>query len=326
MSERDIEYVLPLRRHDTIGEAELVRYLEWLSGRVEVTVVDGSASDLFAGLARVLPAEVRHLAPRHPGLNGKARGVLTGVEAARHELIVLADDDIRYDEAALAAVADRLSDADLVRPQNLYSSYPWHARWDTARMLVARAFGGDYGGTLGVRRSTLQAAGGYSADVLFENLELERTVRCVGGKVDVARDVYVLRRPPTARHFLGQRVRQAYDDLAQPGRLLTELAILPLVSAGVAQRKWPLLAALAAAVVGVAEVGRRRDGGARRIPVGTTLWAPLWILERAVSVWLALIARLRGGIVYAGARIPSAGTPLPILRRRIAGMRSASDG
>jgi len=65
--------------------------------------------------------------------------------------------------------------------------------------------------------------------VLFENLEMERTVRAGGGRVRALHDLYVARRPPSTRHFLGQRVRQAYDSLAQPGRLAAELAILPTV-------------------------------------------------------------------------------------------------
>ncbi len=109
--------------------------------------------------------------------------------------------------------------ADLVRPQNVFDPLPWHARWDTARMLLNRAFGSDHPGTLGVRRSFLASIGGYDGDVLFENLELVRTVLAAGGRVVDAPGMYVRRRPPTPARFLEQRPRQAYDDLAQPARL-----------------------------------------------------------------------------------------------------------
>jgi hypothetical protein len=58
--------------------------------------------------------------------------------------------------------------------------------------------------------------------VLFENLELIRTVRAGGGTLRYLRSPLVRRLPPDARTFLSQRVRQAYDSLAQPWRLAAE--------------------------------------------------------------------------------------------------------
>lgn len=313
----DAEYVLPLLRRDRRDEDELVRYLSWLGDRVDVTVVDASRPELFAALDERLSASSQHVPPAGAGLNGKARGVLAGLEVARHDRVVVADDDVRYDDETLHAVVDRLAEADFVRPQNVFASFPWHARWDTARSLIGRAFGGDYGGTVAVRRATVSGAGGYSADVLFENLELERTVACSGGRVDVAREILVPRLPPTPAHFAGQRVRQAYDDFAQPARLAVEAALLPTLAAVTLLRRWRVLAVFAAAAVAVAEYGRRVAGGRRVFPATSALWAPAWLLERAVAVWIALGWRLRGGMPYAGSRIFSAATPASLLRRRL---------
>ncbi|MFP3381064.1 hypothetical protein SB767_32600, partial [Bacillus sp. SIMBA_069] len=66
----------------------------------------------------------------------------------------------------------------------------------------------------------------------------------------------VARRPPALRHFLGQRVRQAYDDFAQPARLLAELSVLPLALASLRRPRRLLLGV--AGVVALAEAGRRR--------------------------------------------------------------------
>ncbi|MDY0908850.1 glycosyltransferase family 2 protein [Microbacterium sp. CFBP9034] len=319
-----VEYLLPLLRRSDAEEDELVRYLQWLCTRVEVTVVDASDRRLFAALGARLPAGVRHVPPSVPGLNGKARGVMTGMVLARHDEVIVADDDVRYDDRSLEALISLLDHADFVRPQNVYTSYPWFARWDTARCLVGRAFGGDFGGTVGVRRSTLLRAGGYSTDVLFENLELERTIAVSGGRVVVARGLLVPRRPPTFRHFAGQRVRQAYDDFAQPARLAVELALLPAFLLAAAGRSWRTLLLLALAGTGVAEVGRRADGARGTVPPTMPLWAPAWMLERAIAVWVALGHRLRGGIPYAGSRVVRAATPLPRLRQRIAAQGALS--
>jgi hypothetical protein len=151
--------------------------------------------------------------------------------------------------------------------------------------------------------------------VLFENLELTRTVRAGGGAHATASDCFVARRPPTARHFLGQRVRQAYDSFAQPGRLAVELAILP-VSLALALRSPRRLLVLAGAAVAVAELGRRRDAGRRVFPAGSALWAPFWLIERGVCSWAALALRLRGGVRYSDGRLRRAGTPLRALRAR----------
>lgn len=312
-----IEYVLPILRHELAGQEELVRYLDWLAARVDVTVVDGSAPPLYDELARRLPETVRHVRPLAAGLNGKARGVMTGLRLARHDRVIVADDDVRYDDRSLAATRDLLADAEFVRLQNVYTTWPWHARWDTARSLIGRAFGGDFGGTVALRRSALDQAGGYSTDVLFENLELERTVRLSGGRTIVANDVLVPRLTPTLRHFAGQRVRQSYDDFAQPGRLAIELAILPVILAAAIARRWSAIALVAVASIAVAEVGRRSGRARTALPVTAALWAPAWLAERAVAVWIALSHRLRGGIPYAGGRIYAAATPLPLLRRRL---------
>ncbi|MET7709616.1 glycosyltransferase family 2 protein [Micromonospora sp. NPDC005413] len=302
-------YVLPLRWHTDTGLAELTGYLRWLADRVEVLVVDGSAPELFARHAEAWRGVIRHLPPdtAERGLNGKVIGVLTGVRAAGHEHVVIADDDVRYDEAGLTAAHRLLGRVDLVRPQNYFDPLPWHAWWDTGRTLLNRALGADYPGTLALRRSTFLAMGGYDPDVLFENLELIRTMRAYDGTEAAPAWLYVRRLPPNAAHFRGQRVRQAYDDLAQPARLLTALAVLPALAAAVAARRPALVLGAAAGTVALAELGRRRAGGTAVFPPTTALAAPVWLLERGVCGWLAVAQRfLLGGVRYGDTRITRA--------------------
>lgn len=311
------EYLLPLRWDSEEGLPELTAYLRHLSRRLPVTVVDGSPTESFAAHAAAWPF-LRHLQPTGTGLNGKARGVMTGLRASRAELVVIADDDVRYTDDALDEVLSRLAHVDLVRPQNIFIPAPWHARWDTGRTLWNRAWGGDYSGTLGLRRELLMRAGGYDTDVLFENLQLERTVVAVGGRVDVARGVYVPRRPPDPGRFWEQRVRQAYDDWAQPVRLVQELAILPLVVVAVRRRHPGVIVAGVLAIVAAAEVGRRRDGGSEVFSRTAALWAPVWITERAITVWIAVVQRLRGGAPYRDTRVRRAASSVRRLRKELA--------
>ncbi len=267
----------------------------------DVIVVDGSPAPVFSENAGSWGNRVRHIAPdpTHRCLMGKVAGVLTGIEAARHDRVVIADDDVRYDETSLAAVVSLLADHDVVRPQNFFSPRPWHAVWDTARTLLNRATGADFPGTLGVRRSTVLAMGGYDGDVMFENLELIRTVEARGGVVASPLDLFVARRPPSSKHFWGQRTRQAYDDFAIPARMALWLSVVPgLTAALIRSRPKPALSAAGAAIM-LAEHGRRRSGGKDVFPAISSWLAPVWIVERGVCAWLAVLQRLRfGGVRY----------------------------
>ncbi|MDP9697043.1 UNVERIFIED_ORG: hypothetical protein J2X79_004627 [Arthrobacter globiformis] len=323
------EYILPLRWTNDAGLSELAAYLQRLAAWIPVTVVDGSDPELFARHRDAFPTQVNHIRPaKHesgngqpdtgrPG-NGKVTGVLAGVRAARSEFLVIADDDVRYTREALAAVVGHLGLADVVRPQNYFDPLPWHACWDTSRTLINRAWSADFPGALGVRRSALLATDGYDP-VLFENLELIRTVKAAGGRERIVPDLFVARRPPKARHFLKQRVRQAYDDFAQPRRLAVELALLPAALGSLflpAQIRRLVLPGLALAATATAEMGWHRNGGTAVFPPRTTWFAPLWTAERGLCIWSALAFRLAGGVPYAGSKLTTAANLDAELRRR----------
>lgn len=316
----DLTYVVPVRWRDGEQQRDLAAYLAAIAPHcAEVIVVDGSPPEVFATNAAAWGEHARHVPPaaEETCLMGKVAGVRTGVRLASHERVVIADDDVRYDPATLRRTADLLDEHDLVRPQNYFSHLPWHARWDTARTLLNRAFGRDYPGTLAVRRSRLLAMGLYDGDVLFENLELIRTVRAHGGSIAAPLDLYVARVPPSAAHFWGQRTRQAYDDFALPLRMALWLAVVPLLVLSAARRRPPWALAPAIASVALAELGRRRAGGRAVFPASSSLLAPVWVLERGVCAWLAVLQRLRfGGVRYGDVVIPRAAHSGRQLRRR----------
>ena len=335
--EPSISYVLPLRWTEPGPIDELSDYLRSIRpGTDEILVVDGSPAPVFAEHAEALRGLARHLPP-DPDLNfgmGKVNGVLTGARECSGELVVFADDDVRYDLPSLRRTVELLADADLVRPQNYFDELPWHARWDTARSLLNRVFTGDsafpigdFPGTLAVRRRALLATGGYDGDALFENLELMRTIRAAGGRVVTPLDLYVARKPPSTAHFLSQRVRQAYDDFAIPARMSVFLALGPVAAHSARRSGGPrrlVLGAMGSMLI--AEIGRRKAGGAARFPLSASLLAPLWQAERSLCSWLALWSKLLGGVPYGERRLPRSATPLGRLRARHGGALAAHDG
>jgi hypothetical protein len=319
-------YILPIAATAPQTRA-LSGYLRGLSRTIDdVIVVDGSPEETFDAHARSWSSHVRHLRPGMQTTNGKVAGVMTGIQAARHECVIVADDDVRYRRAELVRMLALLEEHEVVRPQNFFRPLPWHARWDTARSLLNRLGDGDWPGTLGVRRSLLLQAGGYSGEVLFENLELVRTIRAAGGREAVPLDLFVVRRPPSTTHFRSQRLRQAYDEWARPGRFAAELALLP--AAMLVGRRGPgwLLAAVACGIA-AAEAGRRKGRGRTVFPSSSALWAPAWLAERAVTSWMALGTRLLfGGVRYRTTRLKNAATPPGILEEKVRSAPSSSGG
>jgi hypothetical protein len=313
-----LSYVLPLRWSEGAGREELTRYLSALRLLcAEIIVVDGSPLEIFTANAEAWGSWIVHVPPDPETLckMGKVAGVTTGVRRAGFEAVVIADDDVRYERAALQRVLQYLDDYDLVRPQNFFDPLPWHARWDTARTLLNRAIGADYPGTLGIRRSRFIGIGGYSGDVIFENLELIRSVQADEGKIISPLDLYVRRLPPTASHFWGQRTRQAYDDFALPLRMACWLAVVPLLLMLFVRRLPAVGYHSAAALVLVAELGRQRGAGTEVFPGSSSLLAPLWVLERGICSWLAVLQRLRfGGVRYGTELIPTAAHSVSTIR------------
>jgi hypothetical protein len=316
----EVTYLLPIRRLRVASPDELPAYLATVARLVrEVIVVDGSPPGIFAAHAAAWGTGIRHV-PADPacgGANGKVRGVRTGMALASTEYVVIADDDVRYGQAELEAVRAALAVDDIVRPQNYFDPLPWHALLDEGRSLIARVTGGDWPGTLGLRRATYLRAGGYNGDVLFENFELVRTIRAVGGTDRVLESVFVARRPPAVAQYFDQRVRQAYDEFARPARLALQLALGPAAIVFLARTGLAGAVVLGLLAAAIAEAGRRRGGATNYFSPAASMLAPLWVAERSITSWLALGARLAGGVPYAGGRLISAASRPRELRKRL---------
>lgn len=317
----DTTYVLPIRRTETGGDEDLAAYLAWLVSLMPVIVVDGSSAGVFAWHAAHLPPGALHVAidaDRRRDLNGKVAGVVTAMRRVWTPKAIVADDDVRYDLRTLGRLSAMLDQDDVVLPQNVFAPLPWHALLDTGRTLIARATGGDWSGTLGLRTAAFPCEAGYAGNVLFENLELVRTLRVSGATERRADDLFVRRRPPSVRHYLRQRLRQAYDEFARPQRMCVQLAIAPLLALALWLCGPAAAAGAAAGAIVLAETGRRHKAGRTVFSPLASLLAPVWVAERAVTVWAALVARLlRGGVRYSHGTLRIAANATSVLHARL---------
>ena len=311
-------YLLPIRR-TRIDRLEIAAFNEYFhklkAAGCEVLVVDGSPDEVFKAHARAWGESARHVEvdPQYRFLNGKVNGVHTGVAFAQCEKIILADDDIRYTAEDVRAMCVLLERYELVRPQNYLSPLPFWARMEAARMLINRGVlrAGDYPGTCGLRRSAMLRVGHYDGDVLFDNEELVRHFIVKGASVCHANEFFILKRPPTLEKWREQRPRQAYEDFVMRAKTLMFMAVLPvaLFVAGWGGTEALLAYLLAVSAVSIALAGRGRRGSAWRcFPARVVLYAPLWVLERAVSVYWALYWKFRYGGYPFGSKLLSKGT------------------
>jgi hypothetical protein len=313
----DISYILPIKWQTAGDIRELTDYLKSLSPYIELIIVDGSPETIFKVHKKAWEKIGKHIHP-HPDLNclnGKVNGVLSGLREANHESVVIADDDVRYTLGQLEQMDRLLRHAQLVVPQNYFEVSSWHGNWDTARSLLNRAVFHDYPGTLGIQRGFIHALGGYDGNVLFENLELIRTVEAGEGKILYPDSLYIRRILPTVKHFWSQRIRQAYDDHAQPFRWLFFICLLPLTII-LAQRSIGFIPLIIVASIIIAEIGRRKSGGKNVFYPISSFFAPVWLMERGICSWLALGQKLyKGGCLYGNVIIPRAANPISKIRR-----------
>lgn len=181
-------------------------------------------------------------------------------------------------------------------------------------MLINRGVlrSGDYPGTCAFRRSVCLRFGHYDGDVLFDNEEIVRHFILNGGDVCYAPDFFILKRPPTLRKWLEQRPRQAYEDFGMRTKTFLFMSLLPLAialavfsGAGAALAFFFVVSSCAAVVAGR---GLWRDQAYHFFPAHVILYAPLWLLERSLSVYWALYWRLVHGGYPFGEQLLSKGT------------------
>jgi hypothetical protein len=322
---RELTYLLPIRRStfNPTEIAEIRDYVETLRPAVgEILIVDGSPREVFQAHASVWGPVARHVRAdnRYGYLNGKVNGIHTGLAVSEYDKTVVADDDIRFTPGDIARMDEALDRWEVVRPQNYLGfapaaphQLPWWALLEAGRMLMNRGWlkTGDYPGTCGFRKSTFRRVGPYDGDVLFDNEEIIRHFASSGASVFYATDFFILKRPPTLKKWWEQRPRQAYEDFVMRFKTALSLVLIPSLILSLAIGHPAVFAAILltmAALSWIIAARGRRGRAADFFSRSAVLAAPVWVLERAASVWVAVYWRLLHGGYPFGDKVLSKGT------------------
>ena len=172
----------------------------------------------------------------------------------------------------------------------------------------------DQGATFGFRRGALRALRGFDATASRDPV---RRLAAFGAEVFSAFELFVKRRPPQLAEWIRERPRAASEDFGMPVKTaffftLIPMAMLLLVFAG-ARVSIGFTSAVAFASIVLAMRGRA--GASAFFPLRACFCAPLWLIERSVSVYWALMRKLQ---------IATAETARPALADGSPGSRAAS--
>ncbi len=168
------------------------------------------ALPILEGLRAKHPFELI-INPVQPGFNGKMSNLLNASLRAEHEILVLSDADIEADPGALRSIVARI----LEPGESIVSCIPLHDRargtpariyaaiwnrailWFWAPAMLGAHAPGVAGGTIGLRRSTLEKIGGLAgfSDRVAEDIAMGMSAR---------RNGIVLRLGPPVRSPVGR--------------------------------------------------------------------------------------------------------------------------
>jgi ceramide glucosyltransferase len=293
-----ISVLKPLSGADEGLEENLVSFFEQQYPCFEILFAVHQPSDPAAKV-------VEHLRARYPAVpsrlivtgdppypNSKVYSLDRMLECARHDLIVMADSDVRVTSGMLAVIAAEFQDAGLGLSTCPYRAVPGRSFWSTLEavglnteflggVLVARLLDGmkfALGPAIAARRETLAAIGGFDAvkDYLAEDFVLGQLAAARGYGVILSS--YVIEHRIGAQRFaanLRHRLRwNRSTRRSRPwgyfGQVFTNPLPLALALWAVRPGWWPVAAA---AVLFRTAAGWATAGYVLRDPLTRRLWA-----------------------------------------------------
>ena len=298
--ERRCSYVV-LVRNASASSADLRDLSTYLStlgvADCDVVILDASPRLQFELNARILRWVGRHVAVGAEFRAGSGVDLVRAATAhAACEKVIVAAEDIRYTPEAVGQLCDLLESHEVVEPQDYLDPMPWWGGIDAGRILIHRGIEPqpDHGATFGFRRSALRALRTLPPAASAE--AQARRLAAIGAEVFPANDVFVRREPGALGEWFSARPRLAGDDFELPMKTAFFFSLVPLLvllgAVGGLQ-----LASGYAGVIAFASMAlafRGRSGAAPFFPMRACLFAPLWVFERSLSVYWALLRKLRG--------------------------------
>jgi ceramide glucosyltransferase len=189
---------------------------------------------------------------RQRGHNLKVANLHNMLPAARHDILVIADSDMRVAPGYLAAVSAPLADPAVGIVTCLYRGSPAGGMWSELACLhinhgflpqaaVAEAIGagaGCFGASIALRRETLERIGGLSAieDDLADDYALGAAVRRAGGRIELCPYLVdnVIAEPSLAALFRHELRWARTIRLVAPLGFLGSVVTQPVVTAALA--------------------------------------------------------------------------------------------
>lgn len=278
---------------------DLANYLSTLGvAGCDVVILDASSRLQFELNARVLRWVGRHMVvrPQYRTPSGSIDLLRAAAALAACEKVIVAESDVRYTPEAVGQICDLLDMHEVVEPQDYLDPLPWWGSIEAGRILVHRGIEPqpDHGATLGFRRGAVRTLRNLPpGDVIDDQA---RRLSAAGAEVFAAANVFVRREPGALDEWLAHRPRLAGDDFSMPMKSVFFFSLVPLLLllaiAGGVKAAGSYASVIAFAAVGLAFRGRA--GAQSFFPLRACFFAPLWIAERAVSVYWALFRKLRG--------------------------------
>jgi hypothetical protein len=278
---------------------ELAHYLSTLRvNGCDVVVLDPSTRMVFDLNARTLRWVGRHIAvgSEHRSPAGSLDRIRAACAVAMCEKVIVATEDVRYTPEAVGQMCDLLEMHEAVEPQDYLEPLPWWGSIEAGRILVHRGIEPqpDHGATFGFRRTSVRGMRTLGAGDVFD--DPVRRLAAAGADVFAATEVFVRREPRALEEWLDERPRLARFDFSLPVKSAFFFSLVPLLLV-LALLGGPRLAGLYAGMVVFSSVGlamRGRAGAASYFPFRACLYAPVWVLERSISVYWALYRMMRG--------------------------------
>ncbi|HEX6177175.1 MAG TPA: hypothetical protein VF057_02360 [Thermoanaerobaculia bacterium] len=287
----------PAAADEEIGS--LAAYLSTLhDADCDVVVVDRTAGERFETRQRTLRWVARHVAigSLYTLPNGDVDLLQAAVDIASCEKVIIAAPESRYSAAEIASLCAALERHEAVEPQEFVGPMSWWGGIDAGRMLLQRGLDQPAGAarTFAFRKSAWRPLRG------FEERPCERQVRRLlaqGVDLSPARDVFVRCEPPSFATWARRRARDAAADPLAPIQALTFAGLLPflaflfLIGGGELAGGYAGMIAIGSVVV----AARGRVGARHFFPLRACFFAPLWLVERAVTIYWTLFARITRG-------------------------------